>query len=260
MSPRGTRKQNEALGSVLEEAESNLLAAFKKSQKTKHKGLAGNARAKSIAEFLIARLPSAYGVVTGAEIVDYSDRRSGEMDIVIYDKQRNAVVSADPLWLAAETLLAYVEVKTTLTKRELEKSFNGAKKVDALRPFKKRFTLNIAGGNAGAEDDQLRCFRTVFAFGTNLGSKGWLDKEWARVRSAATTTNVPLASIDRILVLDRGMLTPPSQTGTDQFLVSSVFQQWVLNLVNFLARENARRKPWDWQMYVKKTSPGWRAL
>jgi hypothetical protein len=34
---------------VLEEAEMNLLAAFKKSQKTKHKGLAGNARAKSIA-------------------------------------------------------------------------------------------------------------------------------------------------------------------------------------------------------------------
>lgn len=260
MSPRGTRRQNQALGSVLEEAESNLLAAFKKSQRTKHKGLAGNARARSIADFLTARLPSVYGVATGAEIVDYGDRRSGEMDIVIYDKQRNAVVSADPLWLAAETLLAYIEVKTKLTKSELEKSFAGAKKVDALRPFKKNFTLHVVGNNAGQKDDQLRCFRTVFAFGTNLGSQEWLDKEWARVKDAAAKVNVPLASIDRILVLDRGMLTPPSQTGTDQFLVSSVFQQWVLNLVNFLARENARREPWDWQMYAKKTTPGWRAL
>lgn len=260
MSPRGARRQNQALGSVLEEAETNLLAAFKKSQKTKHRGLAGNARAKSIADFLSARLPSAYGVATGAEVVDYGDRRSGEMDIVIYDRLRNAVVSADPLWLAAETLLAYVEVKTTLTQDELEGSFEGAKKVDALRPFKKKFTLNVEENDAGAEDNQLRCFRTVFAFGTNLGKEDWLDKEWARVRVAAAKVNAPLASIDRILVLDRGMLIPPSKRGTDQFLVSSVFQQWVFNLVNILARENSRREAWDWQLYAKKRMPGWRAL
>lgn len=260
MSPRGTRRQNQALGSVLEEAEANLLAAFKKSQKTKHRGLAGNARAKSIADFLTARLPSVYGVATGAEIVDFGDRRSGEMDIVIYDKQRNAVVSADPLWLAAETLLAYVEVKTILTQAELEKSFGGAKKVDALRPFKKKFTLNVSEDDAGTEEDQLRCFRTVFAFGSNLGSKDWLHKEWKRVTVAAAKVDVPLASIDRILVLDRGMLIPPAKRGTDKFLESSVFQQWVINLVNILGRENARREPWDWQMYAKKTTPGWRAL
>jgi hypothetical protein len=109
MSPRGSKRPSKALGSVLEEAEQNLLSSFKKSQLTKHRGIAGNARAKSIADFLTARLPSAYGVATGAEVVDYADRRSGEIDIIIFDRQRNAVVSADPLWVAAETLLAYVE-------------------------------------------------------------------------------------------------------------------------------------------------------
>jgi hypothetical protein len=123
MSAHGGRRSNQALGSVLEEAEHNLLAAFKKSQKTKHRALAGNARAKNIADFLSARLPSVYGVATNGEIVDYTDRRSGEIDIVIYDRQRNAVVSAEPLWVAAETLLAYIEVKTTLTQTELEKAF-----------------------------------------------------------------------------------------------------------------------------------------
>lgn len=260
MSPRGGRRPNQALGSVLEEAETNLLASFRKSQKTKHRGLAGNARAKSIADFLAARLPNVYGVATGAEVVDYADRRSGEIDIVIYDKQRNALVSTNPLWVAAETLLAYVEVKTNLTKSELEKSYEGAKKIDALRPFKREFTLAGQPTSTGADDDQLRCFRTVFAFGTNLGTKGWLDKEWVRVKNAATKARVPAASIDRILVLDRGMLNPPSQAGVDQFVVSSVFQQWVINLVNFLARENSRREPWDWQSYAKKTTPGWRAL
>src|SRR6266851_4853251 len=168
MSSRGARRSNEALGSVLEEAEQNLLAAFTKSQSTKHRGLKGNARAKNIADFLTARLPTTYGVATGAEIVDYADRRSGEIDIVIFDQQRNAVVSADPLWIAAETLLAYVEVKTTLTEKELEKSFIGAKMIDALRPFKRPFTLAGKNDASTSEDDQLRCFRTVFAFGTNL--------------------------------------------------------------------------------------------
>jgi hypothetical protein len=260
MSPRGSKRPSKALGSVLEEAEQNLLSSFKKSQLTKHRGIAGNARAKSIADFLTARLPSAYGVATGAEVVDYADRRSGEIDIIIFDRQRNAVVSADPLWVAAETLLAYVEVKTRLTQDELDKSFAGARKVDTLRPFKKNFTLAIKDGTAASEDEQLRCFRTIFAFGTNLGAKDWLDKEWLRVKGAASKANVPLASIDRILVLNRGMLNPPSQAGTDQFLVSSVFQQWMFNLVNFLARENGRRAPWDWQLYTKKKTPGWRVL
>jgi hypothetical protein len=260
MSAHGGRRSNQALGSVLEEAEHNLLAAFKKSQKTKHRALAGNARAKNIADFLSARLPSVYGVATNGEIVDYTDRRSGEIDIVIYDRQRNAVVSAEPLWVAAETLLAYIEVKTTLTQTELEKAFEGAKRVDALRPFRRAFSL---AGNADAstgDDEQLRCFRTIFAFCTNLGTTDWLEKEWLRVKSAAAKANVSPASMDRILVLNRGMLNPPSQSGTDQFLVSSVFQQWVINLVNFLTRENGRRPPWDWQMYANKRIPGWRPL
>ncbi len=260
MSVRGARRPNEALGSVLEEAEQNLLSAFAKSQKTKHRGLKGNARAKNIADFLTARLPAAYGVATGAEIVDYADRRSGEIDIVIFDRQRNPVVSADPLWLAAETLLAYIEVKTKLTQGELKKSFIGAKQINALRPFKKAFTLAGQADAGATENDQLRCFRTIFALATNLSDEDWLDKEWSRIKSAAASASVNPASIDRILVLNRGMLNPPSQTGTDQFEVSSVFQQWVINLVNFLARENGRRAAWDWQLYTKSRIPGWRAL
>src|SRR5208282_6133965 len=155
MSVRGASRTNEALGSVLEEAEKNLLSAFARSQKTKHRGLKGNARAKSIADFLTARLPAAYGVATAAEVFDFADRRSGEIDIVIYDRQRNPVVSADPLWLAAETLLAYIEVKSRLTKSELRKSFIGAKQVDTLRPFKRPFTL--AGRVAPVRPKTISC-------------------------------------------------------------------------------------------------------
>ena len=97
MRKRVGRKPNEALESVLKEAEQNLLAAFAKSQKSKHRGLKGNARAKSVADFLTARLPAAYGVETGADVVDYANRRSGEIDIVIFDKQRPSRISRSAL-------------------------------------------------------------------------------------------------------------------------------------------------------------------
>lgn len=261
MSSRGAKKQNETVGSVLEEAEQNLLSAFKKSQRTKHRGSKGNARAKGIADFLTTRLPAAYGVATMGEVVDYADRRSGEIDILVFDRVRNAVLSQDPMWLAAESLLAYIEVKSVLTEEELTKSYVGARKVNALRPFKRPFTLAGPQSDLGsAAGDQLRCFRTIFSFGTNLSNDNWLDKEWARVQKASTVAACKPASIDRILVLNRGMINPPSATGTDQFEVSSVFQQWFINLVNFLARENGRRPAVDWQHYTKKRIPGWRPL
>lgn len=244
----------------MEEAEQGLLSAFKKSQKTKHKGSKGNARAKSIADFLTARLPAAYGIVTMGEVVDYLDQRSGEIDILIFDRQRNALLSENPLWLAAESLLAYIEVKSILTEEELTKSYIGAKQVNALRPFKKTFTLAGQPEAAALELDQLRCFRTIFSFGTNLTDNNWLEKEWERVKKSASAAACAPASIDRILVVNRGMITPPYETGTDQFEVSSVFQQWFINLVNFLARENGRRSAIDWQLYTKKTMPGWRSL
>lgn len=92
----------------------------------------------------------------GPCVSSHADRRSGEIDVVIYDKQQNALVSTNPLWVAAETLLAYVEVKTNLTKSELEKSYEGAKKIDALRPFKREFTLAGQPTSTGADDDQSR--------------------------------------------------------------------------------------------------------
>jgi hypothetical protein len=261
---RGARRQNASVGSILQEAEQNLLSAFQKSSKTSHKGLKGDARARSIADFLQKRLPSGYGVLCKGEIVDYLDHRSGEIDIVIFDKVRNAVLSDEPLWMPVESLLAYIEVKSVLTEDELRKSYAAAQKVSLLRPFKRTFTLADAVKAPqpveAAVPDSLRCFRTVFAYNTNLTDEDWLAQEWRRVLKVTGEIGCTPALIDRILVLNRGMINPPSQSGTGEFEVSSVFQQWFINLVNFLARENGRRPPVDWQTYTKKTIPGWKAL
>ena len=261
---RGARRQNASVGSVLEEAEQNLLSAFKKSSRTSHRGLKGDARASSIANFLARRLPEGYGILCKAEVVDYLDQRSSEIDIVIIDKVRNAVLSDDPLWIPAESLLAYIEVKSVLTEAELRTSYAAAKKISSLRPFKRTFTL--AGdktGSAGAESEAqppLRCFRTVFAYETNLTKADWLVREWERILKV--TAEIPCAprEIDRILVLDRGLINSPAKMGTDESTLSSVFQQWFINLVNFLVRENRRREAFDFQTYTKTQSPGWKTL
>jgi hypothetical protein len=85
------------LAAILEEAQENLLSAFKKSSKTNDRGLKGDARAKSVADFLQERLPSVYGARCKGEIVDYLDQKSSEIDIIVFDKIRNAVLSDEPL-------------------------------------------------------------------------------------------------------------------------------------------------------------------
>jgi len=260
---RGARRQNASVGTILEEAEQNLLSAFKKSSRTSHRGLKGDARAKSLAAFLEKRLPAGYGVLCKAEIVDYLDQRSNELDIVIVDKIRNAVLSDEPLWIPAESLLAYIEVKSVLTEQELRNSYSAAKKLNTLRPFKRLFTLAGPGAESqseGSEPQSLRCFRSLFAYETNLKGAEWLTREWERVRKVTGEIQCMPNLIDRILVLNRGMINPPFKNGTDQLAVSSVFQQWFINLVNFLVRENTRRPAFDLQTYAKTQLPGWRTL
>jgi hypothetical protein len=267
---RAARRANVSVKSMLEEAELNLLAAFKKSSGTIHKGLKGDSRAKNVADFLEKRLPSGYGVLCKGEVVDYLDQRSGEMDIVVFDKVRNAMLSDEPLWIPAESLLAYIEVKSVLTEDELRKAYAAAQKVGTLRPFKRSFS--IAGNDTYIAEEggpqpgkssvtgPLRCFRTVFAYTTNLKQEDWLSQEWKRVTKVTNEIRCTPAQIDRILVLDRGLINPPAKRGADEFVLSSAFSQWFINLVNFLSCENGRRPPVDWQTYSKMPLPGWRRL
>ncbi len=263
---RSGRKKNEAVESVLQEAEKNLHAAFEKSTKTAHSGLKGDGRSKYVIDFLEKRLPKAYGFAHKGEAVDYLDSRSGEIDIAIYDKIRNAPLSDDPIWLPAEALLAVVEVKTTLTREELKNAYLSSLKINSLRPYKRSFTLARSENSDNLKAttpntlEPLRCFRTIFAYSTNLSDSDWLDAEWARVLEVTREVGCDPALIDRILVLNRGMINPPARQGGEDTAFLSIFHQWFIQLTNFLARENGRRESVDGQTYHKKRIPGWRKL
>lgn len=256
---RSARRKNAAITSVLEESEKNLLAAFEKSSGTLHRGIKGDGRSKYVLKFLKRRLPKTYGFAHKGEAVDYRDSRSGEIDIAVYDRLRNAILSDEPIWLPSEALLAVVEVKSVLSLDELRKAYASSRKISHLRPFKREFTLASTNGES-AEESPLRCFRTVFAYGTNLSETDWLTSEWERVRQVTSDLGCDPALIDRIVVLNRGMLSPPSMQGCEDTEFLSVFHQWFIGLANFLSRENGRRPPVDWQTYQKKRVPGWRSL
>jgi len=106
----------------------------------------------------------------------------------------------------------------------------------------------------------LRCFRTIFAYDTNLTEGDWVMKEWGRVENVADELQCDPGLIDRILVLNQGMLNPPARQGADDTEFISVFHQWFIGLANFLARENSRRPAVDWQTYHRKRVPGWKVL
>jgi hypothetical protein len=177
-----------------------------------------------------------------------------------------SILSEDPLWVPAEAVLACIEVKSKLTKAELVKTFEGAKLLAKLRPFGRGFILE----DVGLEDKSLtpsgkqrkklvrsRCFRTLFAYESDLAKQDWLLKEWEGVQVAANDCSCMPTSIDRILVIGRGLITPAARAGTEDSAFSSVFHQWWIHLANFLERENSRRPPLDWQKYTKKKIPGW---
>lgn len=172
------------------------------------------------------------------------------------------------MWLPVESLLAVIEVKSLLSEEELKKSYLASKQISSLRPFKKLFTLahseeddNPATPATGQDAPKpLRCLRTIFAYATNLTENDWLTREWERVQQVTGENGCDPALIDRILVLNRGMLNPPAKQGGEDTDFLSVFHQWFIGLANFLERENSRRPPVDWQTYTKKRIPGWKKL
>ncbi|MDR6395905.1 DUF6602 domain-containing protein [Herbaspirillum seropedicae] len=255
--PRGSSRPSEVFKDVLDSAARQLHIASSEAAAFKHNGIRGDERAANLARFLRQHLPSNIGVAKG-EAIDFRDRRTGQLDIVIYDADMTAPISSqsENVLVPAESLLAVIEVKSVLTQNDLNGCFQSAQKVRALRPFKSKFVGAREEGRS-ADDDNYRCMYLVFAYDTNLSENDWLSKEYARL-SAATAGKNLMHLIDIVYVLNRGMIRPASSSGkvNDQDQMDT-FLEFYLHLVNFLRREIPRRPGMDWQQYGARRSRGW---
>jgi hypothetical protein len=251
MPKRATKKPSKVFAHVLKQAEQKLLLDAAAAENFDHKGLRGGERAIALAEFLEKHLPGAFGVGSG-EAIDYRDNRTGELDIFIYEKSSAVPIqaSSDSLLVPAEALYLVIEVKSTLTQVELNKCMLAAKRVRALRPFKQRFIAPPLNGQK--LDNHHRCPYFVFSYRSDLGQADWAQKEFDRTKVAASKAGCELDNIDRVFVLDRGIIRPQEGVASLGENSAGIFLDFYIHLMNFLTRERSRRPVIDWTAYTSR--------
>jgi hypothetical protein len=246
---------------LMRAAEEELLLGFELAARFTHKGLRGSSREEVVADFLSGQIPSRFGVTTG-EAIDNGGRRSGQLDIVVFDRHTTAPLLKRGVGdlLPAEALLAVVEVKSVLSQKDLNMAAGAARRISELQPFGQPF---VAARTEGADfDGRCRCQYSVVAFKSNLGERDWTAKEWSRLKRAASKAGVETKRIDRVLVLDRGMLVPPTQSAKQKTGESEVLlRHWFLHMINFVQREAARRPRFEFESYGRQpTNSSWTKL
>jgi hypothetical protein len=248
---------SDELGKILKRAEDQLWVDFEQSGAFKHHGNQGTGRELALIRFLNERLPGRFRAANG-EIVDVGGERSGQIDILLYDRVGTAPLLTQPdgrVLIGAEAVLAVIEVKSTLSKSELQKAINGFVKVRSLRPWGYPWARYRPRGKQA--DKGPRCFSSIFAFDTDLGKVDWALKELTRVRSESVSAGFHPEHLDRIVVLSRGLLLPADGLSASSKLDRQVLGMWYSALLHFVTREADRRAPFPWHDYESWDSREW---
>ena len=225
-----------------------LQKAFEDATEYSNPGLIGTKREEGVKNFLKDHLPRRFDVVKG-EAVDYLGTQSLELDLMVYDASLNAPFqgAGNIQLLPAEALLCIIEVKSTLDGEWPRIARNVARYLE-MRPYRSNFAVR-RGSQSAVADDLPRCFYSVVAFSSRLVNRpGWARRELDLMTKAFGSPECP--GLNRVLILDRGVINPLDQTyrGSDD-MGSNLFT-WYVSMANFLNREALRRYPMDWQQYA----------
>jgi len=111
-----------------------------------HHGMAGNVRQILVEKLLVPLLPEGVHIGSG-KVTDSSGNLSSETDIIIYDRRIVPPILYDEKSgvFPIESIYYVIEVKTTLTKGEFDKSIRNGQKLRSLRgsqPHSALFAFN----------------------------------------------------------------------------------------------------------------------
>lgn len=252
-------KAQETFKSKFENAIYKIIGSFLETEAFQHSLTKGEEREVPIINFLNNNLPETYNIVKG-EIVDLKGTSGPQLDVMIYDKIRNIpFYIGDNYILPAEALLSSIEVKSKLTQEEIRKILRNADKLKSLKPFGKNLDKVKRGRDI---DDNINCryYHCVFAYDTDLSKKNWLENEYQRVVRVAKEENIDPSLVDRFIVLKRGLINPTNQSGKESDDHAQLFMYFYMHLLNYLERENQRRKRVPYLDYAGKMSEGWKKL
>jgi len=250
---------NPKFASKFEEAMHNFIGVFIGSKEFNHSLTKGEQREIPLKNFLIKALPSNFEIKSG-EVVDCFNSSSPQIDLMIYDKSKTIeFFNSDAAIIPAESLLISIEVKSKLTKAETVKILTNSTRIRQLKPFKKHPVVKQR------EDDNsvphCRYFHCVFAFETDFKTDNWAKSEFQRFKEVAKETKTDINSIDRIYVVNKGLINPLLEKGVNEndgeILTLMYFFSHILN---FAIRENNRRKPVPYELYSGRQSEGWKSL
>lgn len=246
----------------MKQAGEQLSLDFRTATAFDHPGARGEYREDGVRQFLAKQLPGRYAIDTGF-VYDARDETSGQLDVMIYRAHDTPpLLTGKSLLVPCESLLAAVEVKSTLTADGIRDSLKIARSIRQLSPFGKNFIDAPRRGDP-APADLPRCQFSVFAFTTDLEpGDDWMVREGARLRRYAKELDIPMQWVDRLIVLDCGIINCIEGRGHDSARSGqSALQIWFVHLLNYLRREDERRKGIDIDIYTGQdrwmTLPDW---
>lgn len=142
-----------------------VLSARSESIKTAHKGDRGDSREKILVEALNDHLPMIARAHQGGAVLDYKDRLSPQVDVIIYLSWSPLLKQSGKSIFLASGCYAAIEVKFSLTKENLRDCF---KKSNDLKMFRK-FILSLEQHGVYPADLTAESICTgIFAYNSNL--------------------------------------------------------------------------------------------
>lgn len=250
----------ESVRKLLGHAEDDLWTDFERARELHQSGDIGSAREGALGDFLRKQLPGRFEIADG-EIIDARGNRTGQTDLFIFDGSITRALQTFPdgkVLLAAEALLATIEVKSRLTEPELDRAIRGVARIHDLRPWGDHWLPPRQGEDA--EDRRARVFTSIFAYRSSLSAEPWDSRELKRVRERAAARTCAVEFIDRLVVLDRGMILPAAGRVAQPGVERGVLGLWFFSLINFLAREVQHRKPFPWDLYEARAPNVWKRV
>ena len=115
-----------------------LVLAYGSAAQATTPGLIGNAREQAVRTKLESVLPGGVAVGTGC-VIDSEGNASGQMDVVLYEKQFCPVfkVAEDVSYYPCESVIAVGSIKSTIGKKELGDIYRNVASVRRLKKFAK---------------------------------------------------------------------------------------------------------------------------
>jgi hypothetical protein len=174
----------------------SAIAAAKAAKDIRHEGTKGQVREIFVRDLLRPLLPNYIGIGIG-EVINYQGKHSSQQDVVVYDTRILPPYLADPNvgMFPIESVLYTIEVKSRLTRGELEKAHNTTSSLSDMTYL----------SDVGKESDEPPKYiptspvvPSVFAFDTNLSKKGdteRYDEIWTSKSPAAIALDPSLKAI-----------------------------------------------------------------